>query len=283
MINFILKKIQWFEAKYFNSLFMKIIHKIFSRAFFKYAVYKTSDVCVISYPRAGRTWLRIILTEYLLCLEGLGNKHTVTSLFEFHYRNREFPLISFTHDTVLMHAREKHIERKFYKNKKIILLIRGIKDLIVSYYYQEAARNRGFNGSISEFIRDQRFGVNKVIKFYNGWYNDRKIAHDFYIISYEELTKEPELALEKLLKFIGLPVNKSAIKLAVEESSFDKLYKKQFNSDLSYLKAYDKDPRSLKVRKGKVDNYKEVLNEKDISYIDEQCKGINNNLRGLLQ
>jgi len=279
----VLKNVAWYESKYFDTFFMKVIHKIFGRNFIKNIVDKTADVCVISYPKAGRTWLRIMLTEYLLRLEGQGNKHRVTSLFDVHYRNRNVPLISVTHDTIDLGGGTKHRARSFYENKKIILLIRGIKDLIVSYYYQEIARNIGFKGPISDFIRNPKFGVNRVINFYNAWYRDRELVDDFCIIAYENLKNDTEHELEILLKFIGLPVDRKAIKFAIEESSFDKLYTAQFSTDLSYLKAYNQDPRSLKVRKGKVGGYKEVLSEEDVHYINEQCKKIDGNVGGLVQ
>ena len=59
--------------------------------------------------------------------------------------------------------------------------------------------------SISEFVRDETFGFNRIIQFYNIWYNQRKISKDF-LVKYEDLKNNGENELKKIFNFLEINI-----------------------------------------------------------------------------
>jgi hypothetical protein len=152
-------------------------------------------------------------------------------------------------------------------------LSRDIKDTLVSAYFQATKRIHVFSGSISDFIRSDRYGARKYLTFYNQWHENRNVPRHLLFLRYEEMHADPETVLRETLKFLGVPeINDKHIQSAIHYSSFKNLKKaereNQFNTGI-LSPGNIKDPESFKVRKGKVGNYRRYLNSEDIEYIDD--------------
>ena len=133
-----------------------------------------------------------------------------------------------------------------------------------------------FDGEISEFVRSDYYGAQKILSFYQNWYINKELPKQFLFITYEDLHANTEKVLEQVLKFIGIDEpDKNFIKDAIEMSSFENLKKAEkdnkFNNEI-LAPADQKEPENYKVRKGKVNNYYEYLSEEDIQYIDKQLE-----------
>jgi hypothetical protein len=150
---------------------------------------------------------------------------------------------------------------------------RDVRDTVVSAYFQATKRIFVFKGSISSFIRNDKYGVKKILTFYNNWYINKDVPKDFLFIRYEQIHENPRLILEQSLKFMGMEeMDREATKRAVDFSSFDNL--KRLESENFFrsprLAPIDNDDNeSYKVRNGQVGGYKEYLSAEDIQYIDE--------------
>ena len=115
----------------------------------------------------------------------------------------------------------------------MILLIRDLRDVAVSYYFHETRRNRRFfpdreaprfEGSISDFLRSDMGAVDNFIRFYNIWAANRHVPKGFLLLKYEDIHRQPHDELKRLLAFLGLPdVPDVIIQEAVEFSSFDNM------------------------------------------------------------
>lgn len=138
------------------------------------------EVYVISYPKSGRTWLRVLVGKALSDQYSLPEEKILET--EVMTINPSIPCTSFTHDGWDMKNRRKWNEmptdRSKYKNNKIILLGRNVKDTLVSAYFQATKRIMVFDGSMSEFLRSEHFGVMKLLKFYEIWWNARSIPKE---------------------------------------------------------------------------------------------------------
>lgn len=190
--------------------------------------------------------------------------------------------INFTHDgSHNEYKREKFSKMKRnkskYNKKNVVLLLRNEIDTIVSYYFEMKYRNRNFNyeGNIHSFIRDPRFGIRKIVEFYNIWYKNKNIPKNLLVIKYENFHKNVQKELRKLLKFIGVRQIDRFIKKSVEFSSFKNAERMENNNYFSSkrLKPRKKgDKRTYKCRKGKINNYDEYLTKNDIKYANNIIK-----------
>jgi len=189
-------------------------------------------------------------------------------------------LTKFTHDISSLEAgsdyRKLKTKRSSYRGKKVIFLARNVKDVLVSSYFHATKRKNIFQGTISEFVRSNRYGAKKIVTFYNIWHANRTVPDEFLLITYEDLHMNTKEVLIKVLKFMGLEnVDDTIIENAISFSSFKnmkKMEKEKVFSNSKMACGDENDQDSYKVRKGTVGGYKEYLDDEDITYIDDVIK-----------
>ena len=241
----------------------------------QYKHHKT-DAYIISYPKSGRTWLRILIGKILcekfnLPDEIMLDTYKITTAAPGIFRTQ------LTHDHSSMNEGLRYFElptdKRKYASKKVILLTRNIKDVLVSCYFQATKRIGKYNGNISEFIRSDRYGARKIITFYNTWYQNREVPKEFLHMKYEDMHNKPEEALSQTMRFLGLhQVGEKLIRDAIQFASFDnmKVMEKEFMfKERSMRPANVSDDESFKVRKGMVGGYTSYLSPNDIDFIDK--------------
>lgn len=237
---------------------------------------------VISYPKCGRTWLTVMVGEYI------KRKHNiiVSDLMKIHDYSKVLkgiPNIKFGHDDRPIWKTPEQLERdkSKYKLDKVILLVRDPKDVIVSAYFERTKRvpkRRNdvpvFEGSMSEYVRQEVGGINTIIEFYNLWLSNKHIPHNFTIVKYEDMSKDTFNTLISVLTFIGFKnIDETIINQIIEFTKFENMQKLERENyfESVYLKPGDvNDNESYKVRKGKVGGYTEYLNSDDIKYLNSR-------------
>lgn len=235
---------------------------------------RPTDVYVISYPKSGRTWLRVLIGKAVCLKYGLPDEmmldtHRLTTtagLLRTHFVHDYSEILSG------LDYRRMPATKHEYAKKKVIFIVRDIKDTLVSSYFQATKRTSKFRGSISEFVRSELFGVKKIVTFYNVWYNNRHVPKDFLLLRYEDMHPDPAEALIQTLCFIGLePAGDRIVREAVAFASFNNMKKMEvggYFKDPKMRPGDANDEESYKVRKGVVGGYAAYLNEMDIQYID---------------
>jgi len=255
------------------------VKKISGSIVAKYFHHNT-DVYIISHPRSGRTWLRLLLGKILCEKYGFSDKYMLdiyklTTLAGILRTQLIHDHISYTESYKYFYLPE---DKKIYANKKVIFLVRDIKDVLVSYYYYVLKRDREFEGSISNFIRTEKYGVKKIVNFYNSWYESRNIPLEFMVLRYEDMMNNPEANLIKTINFLGLEnIDVYTIKKAIEFAKFDnlkKLEREQYFNKKAMRPANKSDDESYTIRRGKVGGYVEYLNQDDIKYIESVIQEI---------
>jgi len=190
------------------------------------ALFNLPDVFIISYPKSGRTWLRILLGKWMCLTYGLPEKQMLlTSILCSRCR---IPIIAMCHDDSQMENIKSYLDlsadKSWYESKKVILLSRDIKDTLVSAYFHISRREQLFNGSISEFLRNDYFGVKKILTFYKNWSLHKNIPREFLNIRYEDLHHQPEKTFIDILHFIGITdAAAKGVAEAVSFSAFDNM------------------------------------------------------------
>ena len=255
----------------------------------RYGYNRRERICFLSFPKSGRTWVRVFLNNYYFNLSPF-------LLLDWKYSkaNKNIPYILFSHSGYREIDELKSI-RHFYKinqRNKIIFMLRDPRDIFISYYFQLTKRkdpvkiNSNINWSsisISELLRHRSYGINKIISFFNNWSKVLKNNKNVYIFSYENLTLNTENIFRDLLFFLGeINVNNKAFYYSLKSSSFSEMQKRERNGvhsimELSPENKNDKD--SYKTRKGKIGGFRNYMTDMDIAYCNSKMQNIDSYLK----
>lgn len=208
----------------------------------------------ISYPKSGRSWIRFILSS--LGLE----KSIVFQHDTFEFNNGDKPPHNFSISSRLA---------KYPENVKIVYLKRDPRDIILSLYFQVTGRFKDllhYTGELSEFVRDPYFGAMVLQKFTTLWEQMQK-HRDILTVSYEDMHSDPEEVIQKILGYYRIHKNPTAIRKAIEGASFNKMQRLEQSGAFPHpwLKTRNGFP---KVRKGKLNGFREMFDQTDIDYLN---------------
>ena len=163
-----------------------ILEKLYKLVGFKSSVDKNDEIVyIVSHPKCGRTWLQVVLGKLFSLEYGVPEDVFLRHMGASY---NQIPQIRFTHggSTELV----KKFKTDTFKGRDIVLIVRDPRDTVVSYYHQKTKRSHDykgdidFKGDISSFIRDDKYGINKIIKYMNVWYENRDILKALCIIRY---------------------------------------------------------------------------------------------------
>jgi len=234
---------------------------------------------IVSIPKSGRTWLRAFLCAYFC--KRFGREFT---LRPERYCEPGIPRLIFSHD--LFEHRTKGdlwdrlrgkylVPRRALNRAKIILLARDPRDCFVSLYLQITRRDPNAPAelrqkTVSEMLRDKKFGVRAIVKTMNHWMDEFSRRDNFTLIRYETLRTATEEHFRELLAVLGESnPDMSMFQEALEFSRFENMQKLEAAGafDSKILHPGDvRDPESFKVRRGKVGGYREYLSVEDQQY-----------------
>jgi Sulfotransferase domain len=245
------------------------------------------DVIILSIPKSGRTWLRAFLCAYFCRRFGLE-----FTLRPGRYDLPGFPRVVFSHD--LFEHRTKGdrwdrvrgkylVPRRELNRAKIILLARDPRDCFVSLYLQLTRRDpnasvRLRQKTVSEMLRDEKYGMRPIIITMNHWLNEFCERDNFVLLRYEALRAAPAEHFRDLLAVLGESAPDATIfQEALEFSRFENMQKLEAAGafDSSILHPGDvRDPESFKVRRGKVGGYREYLPAEDQQFAADAMTGL---------
>lgn len=231
-----------------------------------------SDAVVVSFQKSGRTWLRLMLGRVLSKQYGIKEIKLDTEVMTL---GKSIPNILFSHGGCTINHNKLSFQ-KMFRNKKLVLLVRDPRATMVSLFHDHTKRNFWYKGNNhSKFIRDQNWGLTKVIGFLNSWAGEvkRRGCKDVLIIRYEDLYLNTAEELKKFLNFLGIKYTDEVIAEAMQYGSVDNMRKMELSNALKDYRmrpANEKDQQSYRTRKCKLGSFKEELKEEDLDYIDEE-------------
>jgi Sulfotransferase domain len=230
------------------------------------------EVVILSAPKSGRTWIRTFLCAYLCKRHGVD-----FTLQPGRYDRPGFPRVIFSHDRFEHRTKGNRwdrvrgkylVPRRELRRAKIILLVRDPRDCFVSLYLQMTRRDPSADAalkqkSVSELLRDKRFGIRGIVRAMNDWLDEFSGRKDFTIVRYEAVRASPAEHFRDLLAVVGETT------LDISFSRFENMQKLEAAGvfDSKILHPGDvRDPESFKVRRGKVGGYREYLSAEDLEY-----------------
>ena len=221
-----------------------------------------NNTTVISFPKCGRTWLKVVVGKYLQ----LKTNKTLDFLDFNRLANNK---LHFTHDGSSW-SDGKPLPSENYKDAHVIMLTRNPYDAFVSYYNHVVHRDNLYDGTISSLITDTLDPIGNYQRLYQRWENNKYIPLSYTIISYEDMHTDPVKTIGKVINILTGSIDIDVLKEAIEFGKFDNMKKlEQSKSVTKDSLAYKGDARAMKVRSGKVDGYKEHLSDKDIKKINK--------------
>lgn len=235
---------------------------------------KRDPTVCISFPKSGRTWVRFAMhvagANVRFSHAGYGTKgvEEIGELFE--------------------NLKSEHF------GQRNVLLYRNPLDVAVSMFYQITNRNFApsapdYNrireklveldrlppATIDAFVLDPVWGCRNIAAFNRAHLNHFAGQNDFLAVRYEDLTADPHTHFARLLDFAR--VKGYDIERVVEDSSFDKMRALELRADQKQRREHklyglkDSDENTLKVRKGAVRGYKDVLRPETIEQAAKIC------------
>jgi hypothetical protein len=158
-----------------------------------------------------------------------------------------------------------------FRRRPVVFLYRDPRDTAVSAYLQKHLRESGYAGSVSDFIRDPLYGIEKIVRYNLTWLERGRHLRAFMPITYETLRSETIVTVKKLVNFLGVHIPTEAIVEAVSNNTFEKMQAREANG--LYVQYDDKltpkdknNPETYKVRRGKIGGYIDYLGNKDMDY-----------------
>jgi len=241
-----------------------------------------ADALIISYPKCGRTWLRLQLAKALIESFRLDVTDTVTLEIErFPEFDRSIPRIEFSHDDYPHWKLTQYVvtDKAAYRDKKVILLLRDPRDVIVSYYFQYTKRgdkNRAndvnFAGSVDDFAFHKIGGLPNIVRFYNAWCAAAETMPDVILVRYENMHSSPLDTLRTITGHIGLSnIGDAHLQTAVDYCEFEKMRRYEETNKFKNARLYNdqsSDPEALKTRKGVIGGYREYLSDESVRRIN---------------
>jgi hypothetical protein len=239
-----------------------------------------SDLALVSFPKSGRTWLRVLIGRTLQNYYGV-DENVILKTDMICSLDSRLPKLIVSHDDF---AQDKPPERishnkSKYKSKLVIFLVRDPRDVLVSLYFHKKFRrgeSKKYNGEIADFIKLKSGGIESLVAFYNAWAENHQLPKGFLLVRYEDMIADTKKELGKVLQFMGIDWIPDAILAeAVEYGSFNNLKSIEASNKLQSGSLQTTNPEnqeSFKVRKGKVGGYRDYLTDADIAYLDNVIK-----------
>jgi hypothetical protein len=244
-----------------------------------------TDAFIVSHPKCGRTWLTVMLVKAINEAYGLADDRSL-NLYRA-TRRAGLQRTQLTHDrtsaALALPYSRLPTDKSSFRSKKVLFVTREPKDTLVSFYYHVSRRMRPvyrYHGDLSQFIRDERYGIRKLLTFQGIWHANRHVPKDFLVVTYEDLHEDPHGALRRALAFLGAErVPDRVIASAVEFARFDNMRameRQQTYTSRALRGRGSSDPDTFKVRRGERGGYRSELSADDVRYIDDMAEALGN-------
>jgi hypothetical protein len=157
-----------------------------------------------------------------------------------------------------------------------VFLVRDPRDVVVSMYFERSRRERAYDGTLSRFLHERRGSLDTILAYYNVWAQSQAIPSELLIVRYEDLRRNTERELGRLLAFLGVRgVSEATVRDAVRFASFESMREMESSGSLESgrLRPRDpNDPESFKTRRGKVGGFVDYLTPDEIADVERRIR-----------
>lgn len=220
---------------------------------------RPEDVVLASYPRSGNTWLRFLLFQLLTGQEAQF-RNVMQGMPEVGRGGKPIALLSGGGRIFKSHETYQTAYRR------AIYLIRDPRDVALSEYRMHL--RKGFTaGGLEEFI--ERFVAGNTNPF-GAWHNHIAtwISQEGVLwLRFEDLSQNAEVALERVLGFLGVRQETQALQAAIEANSLQAMRNKENAAPPELLPAAHAEHRFIQW--GSVGGWRRGLNADQVGLIEQ--------------
>ncbi|MER0447918.1 sulfotransferase domain-containing protein [Streptomyces sp. Edi4] len=235
------------------------------------------DIHVLSFPKCGRTWLRLLMAKAISISWGLPMEICRDlRLEEFSSADPRIPKITFSHDDQVGWRTPAQLstDKAPYRRRRVVFLTRDLRDTTVSYYFQRTLRpDNPYTGPLGQFIGENEGSLRTCVAFWNIWHARRDVPRSFLLTSYERLATDTPGELARILAFCGLPrVEPEALREAVQYAGFSSMRAMELSDALHSERlrpGRPGDPESFKTRRGIIGGFRDYLTAAQIREADD--------------
>jgi hypothetical protein len=227
--------------------------------------FRTSDAFVGSYPRSGSTWLRFMLLE-ILAGRSSGFSNTNEMIPDVGRHLTAAPVLPAEGRLIKTH------EPFRAEYKKAIYLARDPRDVAVSEFaFHKALGLAGsdFTIYLEQFLRGEvnPFGswTNHAISWMDAADSGRS---EILLVCFEELKRNSEQELTRIVDFLGVPVQAERIRQAIANNSMDRMRQKE-KADPQRASA-----KGNFIRSGSAGGWREVFTEEQSQLVQQYAGNI---------
>lgn len=240
------------------------------------------DRLVMSFPKAGRTWLRVLVAAALGASAG-GRAAAESEVGRWLASDRVDAAgrrLFFTHGLSQRLDADGDQLAAFaerWATRPTLVVVRDPRDVVVSYYFQRTRRpfkgDAHTPGDLSAFLRDELVGAPRIVTLMNAWEATAGRCGESARLSYESLHRDAVDALRRSLRFLlGIEAPDAALRLAATFGSFEHMRELEVSGRYPQGKrlwtARPDDPASYKTRSGRIGGFVEHLPPEDSAWLD---------------
>lgn len=248
------------------------------------------DVLIVSFPKSGRTWIRVFLSRYRQGLLSapefdiaLHRRPGPGATYDFSHAGAD-PKFGFLRlrKPLLRNASTGFLgslPHWFYGIRTILIppgsaryvfLVRDPRDVLVSFYHQGRSRNRFWKLGIDAFARSPFVGIARIVALMNHLAEQSERLNALFVC-YEDLVRAPERQFSILLEHGSGAVDHELLREAVRFASFENMRRMEETGRYGKrLKQRRKgDDNAMKTRRGRVGGYGQELPEDTIAFVEE--------------
>jgi hypothetical protein len=198
----------------------------------------------------------------------------------FHKQNKVIPNVLFTHGYYIGREMEMTGSAKRCAGKKIVFLVRNPCDVAVSEYFQSTKRAKqhkvelyGIDTAMTmfDFVMKGPMGLPTIVDYLNAWGRNLAGLNNVLQTRYEDLRAQPVERLTEMSRFLGAPFTRETIQEAVDVADFEnlkELERTDFFKNSRLRPRNPDDPDSFKVRRGKVEGYRDYFSVEQIDAME---------------
>lgn len=198
---------------------------------------RDDDVYIVTYPKAGTTWLQEVL--WLIMnngdLKGASEKPVYfrSPFLEFKDTTLNEIGLDLAEQVPSPRIIKTHLQKRLAprqlseKNCKIAVLFRNPKDVCVSYYhfYRSSSSMGNYKGTWKEYVEmflEGHTGHGSWFDFTESWWQCRNDSN-VKLFYYEDMKKDLGQSVKKLASFLGKSLTESQVESIVKHCSFESM------------------------------------------------------------
>ena len=247
---------------------------------------------IIGHPKSGNTWLKVMLSRLYQVRYNLPASVTIGS-DELAMKNAAIPRLAatngyYSYEGLVGELLDEDAPDNELRHKPVVVLVRNPCDIAVSWFFQftkrqSAAKQELINHFIAhpidrhtvamwDFVRESDIGLPFLIEYLNKWERNLAKLENGLRVRYEDLRAEPAPWLKKITELMGESFSDPEIQQAVDFGSFDNLRKLESKGFFRWgglTLRNSSDPDTFKVRRGKVNGYRDYFTPEQVSEMEE--------------